>query len=209
MAKENQYRGQCFGCGFFGKRWDAESYTGIAYFQITFGQRQNAQFFRHRIRGEPPLETKPACFKNIANLEEEIGAAQEAIPLADATKRLEAGVNVLLNERDCQGWFPYEPGFGPQAHAEKQAANDLEDRRHACERSMEEGRREWERQMEKDRRAYETKLDEQRRETTNRSNTIIFRLTVAAVALAAAEVFAGIAGLTQDSLIVDMIGKAF
>jgi hypothetical protein len=75
---------------------------------------------------------------------------------AEADQKL---LDAVMEDRHCESWYPYMPGFSPMEHYEELVMQRLEADRRAYEQRTEESRRRYEERMakdvEKDRRLFE------------------------------------------------------
>jgi hypothetical protein len=130
-----------------------------------------------------------ACIRQIANLESEFKEAfkSDPQPQPDSTGQLVGGTDrrafreVIRRDRQCPGWFPYQPGLTPREHVERLHVLELERDRAALQERLA--------AMERDSRQSSEKIQADSLEIAKAVETFTTRWTYAAFILAAIGVF--------------------
>jgi len=184
MQYTEDLKGRCVSCGFLAKHTLPGS-APETYFEVEMAEREAGAVFSHNIVFQGPERTTLACFRNAAVLGPEV---ESALKSDESAGRQAAAQQVILKDRGCAYWFPYQPGLDPKEHLGGKAMQDVEERRNRFEEAMEERRREFEQRMEQERREFERGLESERRKFN-------FFLTVLVVLVSLAGVVAAILGI--------------
>lgn len=175
------YHGRCFGCGYLSKRVVATA----ELFEFPLHERGKGV-------PSPPhgRHTVAFCFVNAHDLPFEV---VEEIIKSSAMDAGAAGQQVFFKDRRCSMWFPYQEGLPPQEHykAHHQQTIDIM-------------KQELEDQREQDRKQFELALHQISESQEAQTRKVTFRLMLAAVVLAVAQVIAAILALSGQSWIVKL-----
>jgi hypothetical protein len=111
----------------------------------------------------------------------------QILRLVDQGERDRKIVEMVRQDRHCEAWYPYRPGFSPKEHHDKMVTQKLEEDRRAYEERTEESRRRYEERM-----AKEAEVDRRRYEDLNegRNRTLIIASIILAVVIGLAEILA-------------------
>jgi hypothetical protein len=168
-------QGKCRSCGFLSKH--AAKPFGLPsprFYEAEHSERITVgAFYRHAIGYREKIETEPMCFLGKINLVEIIIADEQP----ERERKLE---NEILNDRDCDGWYPYMPGLGPLEHYQDRQMRD-----------------------------YERKMEDERiaREASYRRQDRLF--VIAALILAAGQILAAVIVSYRDSYADQLLRRLF
>lgn len=179
--------GRCLTCGFLSK-WEPAG----SIFHIGMPDRLKGKAYRHFLpQGE--IVTLPFCFRGAVafETEDELGL----MATRPAEERDKAAADVFQRDRRCPKWYPYRPGFSPQAHLEELRMLELEQRRENFEQ-----------RMEAERRGFEWSLAAQAEKAERKRYKVVIWVALAAFIFAVLQVAAAILALGEDSWIVKLLG---
>jgi hypothetical protein len=128
-----------------------------------------------------------ACFRGRVNFTAELNR------LADQGQRNQKAVALVREDRRCEAWYPYLEGFNPMDHFLWYQEQEREKERRAFEERLSKRAEDLQTSLA----LRDEQLQTQRDQAATSTNTVITRLTVLAVILAAAQVLT----MTQESLL--------
>jgi len=183
-----QFRGRCVSCGFLAKHGMPGS-GPRTYFEVEMAERESGAVFAHVLDAfKGPVPTSPACFRNVTALGREVISVRESDSVEG---NLAAARAIILKDRQCPRWFPYQPGLDPREHLGGLAMQEAEDRRNRFEETMEARRREFEERMERERREFERGLEDERRRFSSFLTVLVVLVSLAGVVAAILSIFLG------------------
>jgi hypothetical protein len=194
MADEpTKDKGKCISCGFLSKR----SRTGFgnpspSYYEASDEERHATPLFfkRWEHRGQS-VSTDFVCFRGCADL------PKEYLRDPGETARTTNAMLALERDRKCPCWYPYKPGFSPVRHYEWYQDQKREEDRRAFEERLSQRAED----LHKSLALRDEELQLQRDKTDSATTTLMKRLTVLALILAAVQVLT----LTRDSLLAKAV----
>lgn len=162
------------------------------YYEISAEDRKRGELSKAvLVPYQGPVGVNPACFRRAFDM---LGALQA---LVQAGKGSHGGALELISEdRRCQEWYPYTPGLSPKEHFEEKRRLELEQERQGFEQ-----------RMENERRQFELTIFEMNKKLQEDTARVGYRLTVAAVIFAFAQVIAAVLALTSDSWLFHLLGR--
>jgi hypothetical protein len=121
---------KCETCGFFSKHGRGSSAPAPRYYEVETTDRTNTnEIFRHFAEGRS-VSCEIVCFQHKLNFMAELNR------LPGQSQRNDKLVAMVRQNRNCESWYPYRPGFSPKEHYEELQMQRLEQDRRAFEKSL-------------------------------------------------------------------------
>ena len=128
--------GRCASCGFL-SQFDAHLDGPPPHlYEYPSRDREQGGPTVVRLAKDRLIYTFPRCYRNCLDIFQEISMLEK-----DGTSSVLATLEVLKEDRQCQKWHPYTPGFSPQEHLEDIRMQELELARRKFEDKMNQSNR--------------------------------------------------------------------
>ncbi len=169
------------------------------FYEIESSERTGANsYFSYYTPTGRHISTEMACYQHKANFMAEINR------LVDQGERDRKIVEMVRQDRHCEAWYPYRPGFSPQEHYEEMRMQRLEHDRQTLQLRLSDLERTAQRESNQIAEASNTAISEMRdltselREMAKANDKFTRRVTIFVVALAAIQALSAV--LTLPSL---------
>jgi hypothetical protein len=182
--------GTCINCGFL-SQWRDAHIGPPQYDEVSARKRADADF---------SYGGDIWCYVHAANLRQEVLEAGTGGYSPPAVK------SVIERGRDCPSFYRWREGLSPRDHLLEREGLELERERRQFEERMEEDRRRFEKRLEEERREFDERLASRAEEAERQRYSWGFRIAVAAILLALAEILTGIFSASGDSIVGRLLG---
>jgi hypothetical protein len=125
-------RGKCETCGFFSKYGHGYDAPTPRFYEVEIRDRTDTNHIFSYFTPARHFACEIACFEHKVNFMREINR------LHDQGQRDAKLLEMVRQDRHCEAWYPYRPGFSPKEHYEELQMQRLEEHRQALQLKLSE-----------------------------------------------------------------------